>query len=161
MGSLHAADLIEGRILEREHGSIRTGLSIIKGAIEDAHRLTNVDLADRVARTTAWMHRTFLPHAAWEEAWLYTRVDQETGSAWTTRGLRVQHEQIRELARALETSSTVAHDRWTREIEFELIAAMARLDALLTAHLAEEEMFVLPLLEERATSRQPVGSPGG
>lgn len=161
MGSLYAADLIEGRILEREHASIRVGLSTIKGAIEDAHRLTSVELAQRVARTTAWMHRTFLPHAAWEEAWLYARVDHETGSPWTTRGLRVQHDQIRELARALETSSTVAHDRWTREIEFELVAAMARLDALLTAHLAGEEMFVLPLLDEQAAGAQPVGAPGG
>jgi iron-sulfur cluster repair protein YtfE (RIC family) len=161
MGSLHAADLVEGRILEREHASIRAGLSTIEGAIEDAHRLSSVELADRVARTTAWMHRTFLPHAAWEEAWLFARVDQETGSAWTTRGLRVQHEQLRELARALETTSTVAHERWTREIEFELIAALARLDGLLTAHMAEEEMFVLPLLEDRGDAAHPVGAPGG
>ena len=32
-----------------------------------------------------------------------------------------------------------------------LVAAMARLDALLSAHLAAEELFVTPLLEERVT----------
>lgn len=161
MGSLHAADLVEVRILEREHASLRAGLSTLKGAIEDAPHLSRVELAERVARSTSWMHRTFLPHAAWEEAWLYSRVDHESGSAWTTRGLRVQHEQIRELAGALETTSTVAHDRWTREVEFALVAAMARLDALLTAHMAEEEMFVLPLLEERGSAARSVGAPGG
>ena len=37
MGSLPAADLVEERILEREHASLRAGLSTLKGAIEDAH----------------------------------------------------------------------------------------------------------------------------
>ena len=151
MAGMTAADVVEERILEREHESLRIGLSSLEGAIEDAHRLTRVELVERVARTTAWMHRDFLPHAAWEEAWLYTRLDHETGSPWTTRGLRFQHEQIRELAAALETASIVAHERWTHEIEYALVAAMARLDALLSAHLAHEELFVMPLLEERAT----------
>ena len=149
MGSPTVGTVVDERILEREHESLRIGLSTLEGAIEDAHRLTRPELAERVARSTAWMHREFLPHAAWEEAWLYARLDHETGSPWTTRGLRVQHEQIRELAFALETASTMAHERWTSEIEFALVAAMARLDALLTAHLAQEELIALPLLEAR------------
>lgn len=149
MGCPMTADVVEERILEREHESLRVGLSTLQGAIEDAHRLSRPELAERVARSTAWMHRAFLPHAAWEEAWLFAHMDQETGSPWTTRGLRFQHEQIRELASALEKASTVAHERWTREIEFALVAAMARLDALLSAHLAQEELFVLPLLGEK------------
>lgn len=160
MGSLIGA-AVEERILEREHEGIRAGLSSLQGAIEDAHRLTRVELADRVARTTAWMHRDFLPHSAWEEAWLYSRLDHESGSPWTTRGLRFQHEQIRELAAALETVSVVAHDRWTREIEFNLVAAMARLDALLSAHLAQEELFVLPLLEAAGPTLRHAPRPGG
>jgi iron-sulfur cluster repair protein YtfE (RIC family) len=151
MGSLIGA-AVEERILEREHEGIRAGLSSLQGTIEDAHRLTRVELAERVARATAWMHREFLPHAAWEEAWLYGRLDHEAGSPWATRGLRFQHEQIRELAAALETTSMIAHDRWTPEIAFDLVAAMARLDALLSAHLAQEELYVLPLLDE-ASSR--------
>ena len=151
MGTLTAAD-VEGRILEKEHEAMRAGLSTLRGAIEDAHRLTRLELAERVARSTAWLHREFLPHAAWEEAWLYSRLDQATGSPWTTRGLRVQHEQIRELAGALETASTIAHERWTREIELTLVAAMARLDAVLSAHLAQEELFLPPLLEEHGAT---------
>lgn len=160
MGSLSGA-AVEERILEREHEGIRAGLSSLQGAIEDAHRLTRVELAERVARTTAWMHRDFLPHAAWEEAWLYARLDHESGSPWTTRGLRFQHEQIRELAGALETASVVAHDRWTHEIEYTLLAAMARLDALLSAHLALEELFVLPLLDETGPPLRHGSRPGG
>jgi len=97
MGSLTAANIVEERILEREHESLRIGLSTLQGAIEDAHRLSRPEIAERVARSTSWMHRAFLPHAAWEEAWLFGHLDQETGSPWTTRALRFQHEQIREL----------------------------------------------------------------
>jgi hemerythrin-like domain-containing protein len=160
MGSLTAADVVEERIVEREHEALRAGLSTLRGAIEDAHRLTRLELAERVARSTAWMHRDFLPHAAWEEAWLYNRLDQETGSPWTTRGLRVQHEQIRELAGRLEAASTLAHVRWTREVEVQLIAAMARLDALLSAHLAQEDLFVTPLLQERVLATRRGDKPG-
>lgn len=147
MGTLTAAALVEERILEREHAAIRTGLSSLQGAIEDAHRLGRDELSDRAARATRWMHRDFLPHAAWEEAWLYGQIDHASGSPWTTRGLRFQHEQIRELAASLEATSVAARERWTTEIAFALVAAMARLAALLTAHLALEDLFVPPLLD--------------
>lgn len=152
MGRPTAADIVEERILEREHETLRAGLSTLRGAIEDASRLTQLELAERVARCTSWMRRDFLPHAAWEEGWLYSQLDRETGSPWTTRSLRVQHEQIRELAKHLEAASTLAHARWTREIEVQLIAAMARLEALLSAHLAQEDLFLTPLIEERVSA---------
>ena len=140
----------EERIVEREHQALRAGLSILQGAIEDAHRLTRHELADRVARTTSWLHREVLPHAAWEEAWLYPQADRATGSPWTTRALRFQHAQIRELATALEQASVVAHEHWTPEIVYHLVAAMARLDALLSAHVVQEELSVVPLMQEGA-----------
>ena len=161
MGSLTAADVVEERIIEREHQALRSGLSNLQGTIDDAHRLSRSDFAERSARATAWMHREFLPHAAWEEAWLYGQLDHATGSPWTTRALRFQHEQIRELAAVLESASVVAHERWTSEIAFRLVAAMARLDALLTAHLAQEELFVLPLLEEQSSSIRHADKPRG
>jgi hemerythrin-like domain-containing protein len=150
MGSVTTADVVEVRIIEREHHELRRGLSNLEGTIEEASRLSQTELRDRIARTTAWTHREFLPHAAWEEAWLYAQLDQATGSPWTTRTLRFQHEQIRELAGALETVSIAAHQHWSSEIVCRVVAAMARLDALISAHLAQEELFVLPLLEENA-----------
>ena len=148
MIATNGVNVIEERIVEREHLALRAGLGMLEGTIDDAHRLTRHELADRVARTTSWLHREVLPHAAWEEAWLYPHADQATGSPWTTRALRFQHEQIRELAGALERASVVAHEHWTPEIVYGLVAAMARVDALLSAHLAQEELSVLPVLEE-------------
>ncbi|HEX2627037.1 MAG TPA: hemerythrin domain-containing protein [Candidatus Limnocylindrales bacterium] len=141
---------VEERIVEREHLMLRAGIAMLQGTIDDASRLTRPELAERVARTTAWLHREVLPHAAWEEACLYPQADRVTGSPWTTRALRFQHEQIRELAGALERASVVAHEHWTPEITYALVAAMARLDALLSAHLAQEELSVLPLLDDDA-----------
>lgn len=147
------ANVVQERILEREHLALRAGLAMLQGAIDDAHRLTRPELASRVARTTSWLHREVLPHAAWEEAWLYPHADHSTGSPWTTRGLRFQHEQVRELAGALERISVTAHEHWTPEIVYALVAAMARLDALLSAHLAQEELSLVPLLEGSAAPR--------
>jgi iron-sulfur cluster repair protein YtfE (RIC family) len=155
MTATHGANGIEERIVEREHLALRAGLATLQGAIEDASRLSRPDLADRVARATSWLHREFLPHAAWEEAWLYPHADRVTGSPWTTRALRFQHEQIRELAGALERASVVAHEHWTPEIVYGLVAAMARIDALVSAHLAQEELSVLPLLDDEVA--QPHG----
>jgi iron-sulfur cluster repair protein YtfE (RIC family) len=145
-----AANVVESRIVEREHHALRAGLAGLQETISDAHRLTRPELADRVTRATSWLHREFLPHAAWEEAWLYPHADQATGSPWTTRALRVQHEQVRELAAALEQVSVVAHEHWNAEVIYRLVASLARLDALLSAHLALEELFVLPLLDDGA-----------
>jgi iron-sulfur cluster repair protein YtfE (RIC family) len=153
---------VEERIVEREHLALRAGLAMLQGTIEDAARLTRPELAERVARATSWLHREVLPHAAWEEAWLYPHADRVTGSPWTTRALRFQHEQIRELAGALERASVVAHEHWTPEIVYGLVAAMARLDALVSAHLAQEELSVLPLLEDDvavARDPHPLGHP--
>ena len=53
--------------------------------------------------------------------------------------------------------SVIAHEHWTGEIVYRVVAAMARLDALISAHLAQEELFVLPLLEERAGAAARLG----
>ena len=148
MTTMLGPNAVEERIVEREHQTIRAGLALLRGTIEDAHRLTRSEMTDRVARATAWLHREVLPHAAWEEAWLYPHADQATGTPWTTRGLRFQHEQIRELATALEHASVLAHTQWTSEVAYGLVAAMARLDSLISAHLALEELSALPLLED-------------
>lgn len=141
------ADAVEERIVEREHQALRAGLATLRDAIDEAHHLSPLDLADRVARTSTWLRRDVVPHLAWEEAWLYPRLDEAAGSPWATRGLRVQHEQVRELAAALETVSSTSHERWTGETEVHVVAAMARLDAVLSAHMAQEELTVLPLLD--------------
>jgi uncharacterized membrane-anchored protein len=73
---------------------------------------------------------------------------------------RYQHEQIREVAAALERESAAAEVRWSAAEAYQLTVALTRLEALLSAHLAQEQWFVGPLLEMTAghtDATQPAG----
>jgi hemerythrin-like domain-containing protein len=161
MTTTFSADAIESQFLEHEHRRLRAGLASLEDAIADAHRLTRSDAADRVVRTLAWLRRDVLPHAAWEEAWLYPHLDQTAGTPWATRALRFEHEQIRDVASSLESEFQAVHDHWSAELAFGLAIALTRLDTLVSAHLAQEERFVLPLLDriEHHTDQHLNGGP--
>lgn len=142
-----AADTVELQVLEHEHSRVRSGLAALQEVLADPHLRTRPEAIDRTARTLQWLRRDVLPHAAWEEAWLFPRIDTTAGTPWATRLLRFEHEQIRELATALENAFVAAEARWGQDAAFQLAIAMARLEALISAHLAQEQWFVRPLLD--------------
>ncbi len=143
-----AVAAIERRVIQDEHQRMHAGLANVQDAIIEAHRLTHADAMDRVARTLAWLRRDVLPHAAWEEAWLYSQVDAGAGTPWATRALRFEHDQIRDVAAALETEFQAAHSHWGAEQAFRVIVALTRLETLVAAHMVQEERLLLPLLDE-------------
>jgi iron-sulfur cluster repair protein YtfE (RIC family) len=140
-------DEIEGLFLDHEHARVRAGLAGIRDTIEEAHHLGRIDTSERVVRTLTWIRRDVLPHAAWEEAWLYPHLDQAAATPWATRALRFEHDQIRDVAAILEQEFQDAGERWSAELIFRLVVALTRLETLVSAHLAKEERFVIPLLE--------------
>ena len=142
-----SADIIERRFVEQEHHRLRVGLANLQDVILRAHRLTQSEAMDGVVRALHWLRRDVLPHVAWEEAWLYGHVDTQAGTPWATRGLRFGHEQIREVAAALENEFQLAHEHWTSEQTFRIVVALTRLETLIAAHLAQEERMIVPLLE--------------
>jgi hypothetical protein len=97
-----AANDIEVQLVEQEHHRIHEGLSKLEDAIGRAHLLTRSTAIDSVVGTLTWLRRDVMPHAAWEEAWLYPRLDALAETPWATRAMRFEHEQIRELATLLE-----------------------------------------------------------
>lgn len=149
-----AADVIEIQLLEHEHRRIRDGLSNLQEGITSAHAMTRADAIDRVVKTLGWLRRDVLPHAAWEEAWLYPQLDAVAQTPWATRAMRFEHDQVRELATALEGEFMAAEAHWSPQEAFRLVVAMTRLETLISAHLAQEQWFVRPLLE-----RDERGSP--
>jgi hypothetical protein len=152
-------EVIEGQLLDHEHRALRAGISNLQDTIGRAHAMSRTDAIDGVVRTLAWLRRDVLPHAAWEEAWLYPHLDTAAGTPWATQALRFQHEQIREVAAALEREFSSAEVRWTAEEAYQLTIALTRLEALLSAHLAQEQWFVGPLLD--LTGRTEAQHPGG
>jgi hemerythrin-like domain-containing protein len=142
-----AANDIEVQLVEQEHHRIHEGLSKLEDAIGRAHLLTRSTAIDSVVGTLTWLRRDVMPHAAWEEAWLYPRLDALAETPWATRAMRFEHEQIRELATLLERDFLAAEARWTNEQAFRLVVAMTRVATLISAHLAQEQWFIGPLLE--------------
>jgi hemerythrin-like domain-containing protein len=152
---MSSADRIEGQLLEHEHRRVRVGLANLRDAIADAHRLTRSEATDRLAHTLGWLRRDLLPHATWEEAWLYPHLDATAGTPWATRALHFEHEQIREVARTLETEFQAVHEHWSVELAFRVVVALTRLETLVSAHLAQEERFMPPLLDVVTSSSTP------
>ena len=153
MTAMITPEVIEGRFVEQEHRRVRSGLGGLRDAIGGAHRLTRSSAADSVARALTWIRRDLLPHAAWEEAWLYPHFDRAVASPWATRALRLEHEQIREVAAGLEPELSALREHWSPEVAFRVVVALTRLETLVTAHLAQEEWFIEPLL----AAEQPHG----
>jgi hemerythrin-like domain-containing protein len=151
MTALLSPDLLEGRFLEDEHTRIGHGLAMLHESITSAHHLDRLEAVERITRVLIWLRRDLLPHAAWEEAWLYPKIDLEAGSPWATRALHFEHQQIRELAELLEIQFDRVHERWGNEVAFGLVASLARLEALITAHVSQEDRFVLPILNGATT----------
>ena len=141
------ADVVELHVLEDEHRRVRDGLAALQEALVDLPLRARPAAIDHTVRTLQWLRRDVFPHLAWEEAWLYPHLDAIAGTAWATRALRFEHEQIRELATALETAFEGAESRWNAEAAYQLAIAMTRLETLISAHLAQEEWFVRPLLD--------------
>lgn len=148
-----AADAVEVKLVEQEHRRIRDGLANLEQALGDAHLLARPDAIAAAVRALAWLRRDVLPHAAWEEAWLYPQLDSIAGTPWATRAMRFEHEQIREVATLLERDFGAAEARWSNEQAFRLVIALARLATLISAHLAQEQWFVGPLLDHTAAER--------
>jgi iron-sulfur cluster repair protein YtfE (RIC family) len=142
-----SADQIEGQLLDHEHRRVRAGLAHLRDAVADVHHLTRSEATDHLAQALGWLRRDLLPHATWEEAWLYPHLDATAGTPWATRALRFEHEQIREVARALETEFQAVRDHWSVELAFRVAVALTRLESLVSAHLAQEERFLPPLLD--------------
>jgi iron-sulfur cluster repair protein YtfE (RIC family) len=141
------ADVVEVQLLDHEHQRVRDGLAGVQEIIAAADRLSRTSAIDGVVRTLGWLRRELLPHLAWEEAWLYPQLDMIAGTPWATRALRLEHQQVRELAGALELEFAAAEDRWGSDRASRIVVALTRLESVISAHLAQEQWLVRPLLD--------------
>jgi hemerythrin-like domain-containing protein len=152
-----APDVPEGAFFEGEHRRVRAGLAVLEETVAEADRLTREEAVERLTRVVIWLRRDLLPHTAWEEAWLYPRLDREAETPWATQALRFEHQQIRELAARLDHELDALSEHWTKRIVVEYIASLARLESVITAHLAQEDRFVLALLDELDSAHASTG----
>ena len=98
-----------------------------------------------------WIDTVLEPHAEWEDRWLYPEIDRRAGTPWATRLMSFEHQQIRDAATTLASARARLHDAPSNARDIDVRAGLFALEAILRAHMAREERFLIPLLEADTT----------
>jgi hemerythrin-like domain-containing protein len=78
---------------------------------------------------------------------LYPEVDRRAGTPWATKLMSFEHRQIRDATHELAAARTALRESGSSAAVIEVRGRLFALEAILRAHLAREERFLLPLLE--------------
>lgn len=133
---------------EHEHRDLERGLDHLHDiacAIDD---WVQPELPTRVVGVLDWFDHVLLPHAQWEESWLYPQIDERTGTTWTTLSARFDHRQIRHMADLVrEDQHKLVAGQGSAALP-DLRCHLFGLEALMRSHIEREERFLIPLLVE-------------
>jgi iron-sulfur cluster repair protein YtfE (RIC family) len=129
-----------------EHVEMRRGIDRI---VEVARRhVSNEELSAGVLEVLHWVDHVLEPHAQWEDRWLYPEIDERAGTPWATKLMSFEHKQIRDAAEALAGARFALREHGSTDAAIDVRGRLFALDALLRAHMAREERFLIPLLDE-------------
>jgi hemerythrin-like domain-containing protein len=142
---------------EREHRELAPGINRIHDVAVAVGTMAAPDMCFAMLDVVDWIDEVLLPHAAWEEKWLYPEFDRRAGTPWATRVMAYEHHQIRDMARRVVADRERLRHEPTKADMVALRADMFSLEALLRAHIEREERFLLPLLMEEVPAT-PVAS---
>ena len=121
--------------------------------------LAAADLAPALRTLVDWLEHSFEPHTAWEEQWLFPRLDQRAGSGWPGRLMRFEHDQIQRAVAELAVERDTLRHEPTHDDLLRLRSRLYGLEAIIRAHIEREERFLLPLLDApEPGSPEPVAS---
>lgn len=128
-----------------EHAEMRRGIERI---VEVARlHVSNDELSTAVLEVQHWVEHVLEPHAHWEDRWLYPEIDEWAGTHWATKLMSYEHKQIREAADAVAAARLAMRAHGSTDSVIEVRGRLFALDAIVRAHMAREERFLLPLLE--------------
>jgi iron-sulfur cluster repair protein YtfE (RIC family) len=120
---------------------------------------TNEELSVATLEVLHWTDAVLDPHAEWEDRWLYPQIDRRAGIPWATRLMSFEHQQIRDAAHRIATARARFHGAPSNAGALEVRARLFALEAILRAHMAREERFLIPLLDARSAPSVGVASP--
>jgi len=135
---------------EREHRELAPGINRIHDVALAVGTLAAPDLCFAMLDVVDWIDGVLVPHATWEETWLYPEFERRAGTPWATRMMIYEHHQIREVARRVVNGRERIRVEPTRAEMVALRADLLALEALLRAHVEREERFLVPLLVDEA-----------
>jgi iron-sulfur cluster repair protein YtfE (RIC family) len=128
-----------------EHVEMRRGIDRI---VEVARlHVPNEELSAGALEVLHWVDRVLEPHAQWEDRWLYPEIDERAGTPWATKLMSFEHKQIRDAAEGIVAARLALRERGSTDAAIELRGRLFALDAILRAHMAREERFLIPLLD--------------
>ena len=134
---------------QHEHRDLARGLDRLHAVAREIGQGPRSHERDVVDAVSDWALSTLEPHIAWEESWLYPRIDVLTDTQWSTRAARFEHGQIRTLLGRIRHDELMAHHTIDPDATGELRADLYALEALLRAHIEQEEELLLPMLLEQ------------
>ena len=145
---LAAGAAVTRRFVEQEHRELAAGVAGIEETAVGLDPTTASQASHHVRVILDWFAQRLEQHLAWEDAWLYPQLDRLAGTAWLSRMMRFEHEQIRGSFQRLQSDWETlppAPDR--RELEH-LRGRLHGLACVVRSHLEREEWLFVPLLGE-------------
>jgi len=140
-----------------EHRELGRGIDRIHEV--GALRGTNEELSVAALEVLHWIDTVLEPHAEWEDRWLYPEIARRAGTPWATKLMSFEHQQIRDAAHALASARAQLHDAPTNARVIDVRARLFAIEAILRAHLAREERFLIPLLDAESASEVGAAPP--
>lgn len=128
-----------------EHLEMRRGLDRIHEVA--VLRGTTDELSFAALEVLQWVESVLEPHAKWEDRWLYPEIDERVGTHWATKLMSFEHQQIRAATRALAEARTRLRESGSAPNLLEVRGRLFALEAILRAHMAREERFLIPVLD--------------
>jgi hemerythrin-like domain-containing protein len=146
----------EHDFVAHEHADMRRGIERIHEAA--TLRGTSGDLSFAALEVLHWVETVLEPHAQWEDRWLYPEVDERAGTQWATKLMTFEHQQIRDAAQALAAARIRLRETGSTPAVLDVRGRLFALEAILRAHLAREERFLLPVLDAEPSIELESGS---
>lgn len=152
MTTIAHEQIAEHLFAEHEHREIASGVDRIHDVAGFVGSAAAPETSLAITEILDWVEMVLEPHAKWEDRWLYPQIDSLAGTAWATKLMTFEHEQIRVLTRKLRVARELLDRDHSQALQSKLRATLYGLDALLRAHIEREERFLLPLLEEQRSA---------
>jgi hypothetical protein len=141
--------------VDHEHDELAAGMDRLHEVAWELPSLAAPQRTTKLRLVLHWIEEMLRPHMAWEETWLFPRIDDRAETRWATHLVRFDHRQIAQQADRLGVHRAELERGPTGDAVTQVRCDLFGLEALLRANLEREETFMLPLLEAEGMEWMP------
>ena len=133
---------------EHEHQDLARGIDMVHDTACAVGDVPTTGTALAIRDIISWFEFQLRPHLAWEESWLFPRIEKITGTPWSTRAARFDHGQLVTSLERLQGDELAVIHGMTHELQRAIRCSLFSLEALVRAHVELEERLLLPVLSD-------------